>query len=120
MKSMKTINHNFELNEDGLVLWKFWKTPAGGKEGKAISVKWNNVRYCLKSLGDALREQDASLLQPMNVGEALAPPREAVERKRDLKAAKHLRSLLPEIQSKAHLRAICTVLEILEDRELNA
>ena len=98
---------------DDVLYWKATRRPAGDRFGRGKSIRFQNVRYNLQSVVDALRYQDASLLDALSL---VGPtePTEHTERTEPVSVVAQLRLLLGRANSIDEASDILRVIAIAE------
>lgn len=96
---------------DDVLYWKATRRPAGDRFGRGKSIRFQNVRYNLQSVVDALRYQDASLLDALS----LVGPTEPTEHtERTEPVIEQLRLLLSRVSTVEEASDILRVIAIAE------
>lgn len=104
MSLLDEFNKHLELGND-CICWVQTGQPAGDRQGTGKSLRFQGVRYDRRSVVDALKHQDASLLEPTSLVSAKRPTTDVVAQ---------LRLLLGKATSVEEAGAILRVIEIAE------
>ena len=98
----------------GVLYWKATRRPAGDRYGRGKSIRFQNVRYNLQSVVDALRYQDASLLDALSLVEPERTEPKHTEHTNEPSVIAQLRLMLGRVNSIDDASDILRVIAIAE------